>query len=209
MGQAVGCHVGGKWNTSILETAADPPAQWFKPLNPWQINAVKTLVSVDALADPSHPLRIQGSLELFIGKFAPFGVKHRTDLLSTGIYPGGKPRLLMSLRQLEYIQYYIKAMKLIQPSPEAIQRYRDALDKLQADERERGETDSQSLSDDEQDDISPHTLGETTANNQSRGQFDIAKLADVPLPSSKYFVLTEHLSDIASLLFPLSGTSHS
>ncbi|KAI5454149.1 hypothetical protein NCC49_004215 [Naganishia albida] len=158
--------------------------EWFKPLNPWQINAVKTLVSVDALADPSHPLRIQGSLELFIG-----------------IYPGGKPRLLMSLRQLEYIQYYIKAMKLIQPSPEAIQRYRDALDKLQADERERGETDSQALSEDEQDDISPHTLGETTANNQSRGQFDIAKLADVPLPSSKYFVLTEHFRPVTPAQF--------
>jgi hypothetical protein len=109
----------------------------------------------------------------------------------------------MSLRQLEYIQYYIKAMKLIQPEPEAIQRYRDALDKLQADEREREETDSQDLSEDE-DGVPPIKQVETAAHDQDKWQFDVAKLADVPLPSSKYFVSKHHLLDVASLLFPLS-----
>lgn len=46
------------------------PLQWFKPLNPWQVNAVKSLVSVDALADERHPLRKggpEGYLELCVG----------------------------------------------------------------------------------------------------------------------------------------------
>jgi hypothetical protein len=48
-------------------------AKWFKPLNPWQVNAVKSLVSPEALADATHPLRGPGdvrNLELFVGEWA-------------------------------------------------------------------------------------------------------------------------------------------
>ena len=110
----------------------------------------------------------------------------------------------MSLRQLEYIQYYIKAMKLIQPTPDAIQRYRDALDKLREDEEE---TQSQALSDDQEDGGAAAQQDGTIEKGQEKWQFDVTKLADVPLPSSKYYVLKDHLLDIASLPLRISITS--
>lgn len=110
----------------------------------------------------------------------------------------------MSLRQLEYIQYYIKAMKLIQPTPEAIQRYRDALDKLREDEEE---TRSQALSEDQEDGAALDEQDATNEKEQEKWQFDAAKLADVPLPSSKYYVLKDHLLDIARLSLRLFTAS--
>lgn len=102
----------------------------------------------------------------------------------------------MSLRQLEYIQYYIKAMKLIQPTPNAIQRYRDALDKLRQDEEE---TQSQALSEDQENGGAAAQQNGTIEKAQEKWHFDVTKLANVPLPLSRYYVLKDHLLDIASL----------
>lgn len=88
-------------------------------------------------------------------------------------------------------------MKFIQPTPEAIERYRDALQKLHSEEQD--ETRSQALSEDQKDDVIPNGTERRIGQKQDEGDFDIAKLADVPLPSSKYFVLKDDLLDIASL----------
>lgn len=74
MDQAERRHLGGGYaspRTPFASLTSFPRTQWFKPLNPWQVNAVKSLVSLDALSHERHPLRSPGgvrNLELFVGK---------------------------------------------------------------------------------------------------------------------------------------------
>lgn len=103
---------------------------------------------------------------------------------------------MMSLRQLEYIQYYVKAMKLIQPTPEAIERYRAAVAetrKATVDERKLQGPGSQDVSDDEDSRDQGRDKG---AEDPEEWEIDVSKLADLPLPSSKFFLLRHDLVDI-------------
>ncbi|WWD21962.1 hypothetical protein CI109_106450 [Kwoniella shandongensis] len=74
---------------------------WIKVLEPMHAQAITTLFSGPALLHPDHPLRVKGEkgLTLFIGY----------DRIN-------KPRLLFSLKQVQYMQYYIHEMRLTTPS---------------------------------------------------------------------------------------------
>lgn len=102
---------------------------------------------------------------------------------------------MMSLRQLEYLRYYIKAMKLIQPTADAIERYRAAVAEIRIAteaERKRARLDSQDFSDDAEN-------GEAKTNTeaaQEEWKVDASKLADLPLPSSKFFLFNKDFIDI-------------
>ncbi|KJE02513.1 hypothetical protein I311_03701 [Cryptococcus gattii NT-10] len=74
--------------------------QWPNSLNPWQAGAIKSIFSNTALYDPGHPLHPgKEGITLYLGY-------DKTN----------RPRLLFSLKQVEYIQYYINAMRLSTPS---------------------------------------------------------------------------------------------
>ncbi|OXH34546.1 hypothetical protein J008_02576 [Cryptococcus neoformans] len=74
--------------------------QWPNSLNPWQAGAIKSIFSNTALYDPRHPLHPgKEGITLYLGY-------DKTN----------RPRLLFSLKQVEYIQYYINAMRLSTPS---------------------------------------------------------------------------------------------
>ncbi|KAK4689782.1 hypothetical protein P7C73_g302, partial [Tremellales sp. Uapishka_1] len=74
--------------------------EWYKNLDPWQSNAHKALLSREALTHPEHPLRgpSDEGIRLFYAKSE-----------------NGVERLLFSLRQVEYLQYYIHEMQLADP----------------------------------------------------------------------------------------------
>lgn len=63
--------------------------------------------------DEKHPLHIEGTegATLFLGE-SVHRVRART-LMVTGVDAGGSRRLLFSLKQLQYIQYYIHEMGLV------------------------------------------------------------------------------------------------
>lgn len=106
---------------------------------------------------------------------------------------------MMSLRQLEYIQYYVKAMKLIQPTTEAVERYRKALEEVsKAAEEEQGEG-SQVGSEDGQ------SGGKA---DLEEWEIDVEKLADLPLPSSKFWLLRKDLTDIVRHLLSYRYPAH-
>ncbi|ORY25348.1 hypothetical protein BCR39DRAFT_590203 [Naematelia encephala] len=75
--------------------------EWSKALNEIQANAVSALMHTKSQDLPDHPLRIPGrdGIPLYLG-----------------IEKNGKQRLLFSLKQVEYIQYYIHEMRLLNPT---------------------------------------------------------------------------------------------
>ena len=102
---------------------------------------------------------------------------------------------MMSLRQLEYLQYYIKAMKLIQPSADAIERYRAAVAEIRiATEAER--TLAKLVSRDFSDDAENGDAKTNTEAAQEEWEVNASKLADLPLPSSKFFLFKKDFVDI-------------
>ncbi|ODN96466.1 hypothetical protein L198_04180 [Cryptococcus wingfieldii CBS 7118] len=74
--------------------------QWPNSLNPWHAGAVNSFLSNTALFDKGHPLHPgQYGLTLYLGY-------DKTN----------RPRLLFTLKQVEYIQYCIHALRLSNPS---------------------------------------------------------------------------------------------
>ncbi|ODN75311.1 hypothetical protein L202_06492 [Cryptococcus amylolentus CBS 6039] len=74
--------------------------QWPNSLNPWHAGAVNSFLSNTALFDKGHPLHPgQDGLTLYLGY-------DKTN----------RPRLLFTLKQVEYIQYCINALRLSNPS---------------------------------------------------------------------------------------------
>ncbi|WVQ76736.1 hypothetical protein IAR50_006410 [Cryptococcus sp. DSM 104548] len=74
--------------------------QWPNSLNPWHAGAINSFLSATALFDKGHALHPgQQGLTLYLGY-------DKTN----------RPRLLFSLKQVEYIQYYINALRLSNPS---------------------------------------------------------------------------------------------
>ncbi|WWC87149.1 uncharacterized protein L201_002035 [Kwoniella dendrophila CBS 6074] len=75
--------------------------RYTEALSELHANAMGNLINGNALIQPDHPLRSPGDdgITLYIG----------TDKL-------GKPRLLFSIKQISYLQYYIHQMRLTTPS---------------------------------------------------------------------------------------------
>ncbi|KAL6309686.1 hypothetical protein BKA93DRAFT_849857 [Sparassis latifolia] len=71
--------------------------EWPVLPEPKDISPLKALLAYDALVHPDHPLRKAGidGIELFLGTF-----------------PNGEMRLLFSSTQIEYIRYWLHAMRL-------------------------------------------------------------------------------------------------
>ena len=71
-------------------------------------------IAHDALAHDDHPLHIEGvkGVELFMGRipfaFLPLIIMNHI----TGTFPTGESRLLFSSAQVDYIRYWLHAMKL-------------------------------------------------------------------------------------------------
>ncbi|WVQ83864.1 hypothetical protein IAT38_006008 [Cryptococcus sp. DSM 104549] len=95
--------------------------QWHSSLNPWQANAVLSLLSQNALYGPEHPLRQPGETGL---------------TLYVGYDKTNWPRILFSLAQIQYLQYYIHTMRLTTPS---WVEYHNRKAELQADVEEEEE----------------------------------------------------------------------
>ncbi|KAJ9115133.1 hypothetical protein QFC22_005463 [Naganishia vaughanmartiniae] len=84
--------------------------EWCKRLPPWHVNALKSIVNADALLDPAHPLQATTGGTTGLAVFA-------------GVLPGGKTRLYMSMNQVEYLRYYIAALKLIDPTEDEVDEW--------------------------------------------------------------------------------------
>ncbi|KAJ9104585.1 hypothetical protein QFC21_002083 [Naganishia friedmannii] len=87
--------------------------EWCKPLPPWHVNAIKSLVNAAALLSPAHPLQV-----------APKNGQASGLAVFAGVLPGGKTRLYMSMRQIEYLRYYIAALGLIDPTKDEVDKWR-------------------------------------------------------------------------------------
>lgn len=105
--------------------------EWCRYMNPWQVsqltlfliervradvqkNAVKALLNGEALTHPDHPLHHPGQdgIELYISKLSKPPARSK---LIRGTAESGKQNLLFSLKQLEYLQYYIHHYQLADP----------------------------------------------------------------------------------------------
>jgi hypothetical protein len=111
---------------------------------------------------------------------------------------------MMSLRQLEYIRYYVKAMKLIQPTPDAVERYRKAVGEMRrAAEEERREGEGSRVGSD------GGSVGGGAEEEMEEWELNVSKLADLPLPSSKFFSLRKNLTDVVRHLLPFPHSDSS
>jgi hypothetical protein len=70
------------------------------------------MINQYSLTHPDHPLHTEGEdgISLFLGMFRVSINPYK--LILAGVDHMGRERLLMSLRQIEYIQYYIHTMRL-------------------------------------------------------------------------------------------------
>jgi hypothetical protein len=106
---------------------------------------------------------------------------------------------MMSLRQLEYLQYYIKAMKLIQPTADAIARYRTAVAEIRkATEASRECADLEGP--DFRNDVENMKAIPAIEKLQEEWDIDPTELTDLPLPSSKFFWFEKDFVDIVCFL---------
>lgn len=79
---------------------SDITFEWHKKLTRLQMNAVKSLISNEALTSKDHPLRQNHGEEQGV-------------VFDLGLCKDGKPRLLISFKQVEYLRYWIQKMKLV------------------------------------------------------------------------------------------------
>ncbi|PCH41065.1 hypothetical protein WOLCODRAFT_137165 [Wolfiporia cocos MD-104 SS10] len=92
--------------------------EWCQSLpNPNDVGPLKALIGWDSIVHPDHPLHKEGvdGIELFLGTF-----------------PNGEMRLLFSSKQVEYLRYWLHAMKLTEslipiPSSEYLLQAKDLI----------------------------------------------------------------------------------
>ena len=85
-----------------------------------EVRNLKAFIAYDAMTHPDHPLSTgKGGVELYLGTTSHISTLcHHATLLtkfserSLGTLPNGEKRLMFSSAQIEYIQYWLHAMKL-------------------------------------------------------------------------------------------------
>jgi len=85
-----------------------------------EVRSLKAFIAYDSIASPDHPLSVgKGGAELYLGTTFPHShfpsIRHTVNRVPErflGTLPNGEKRLMFSSAQIEYIQYWLHAMKL-------------------------------------------------------------------------------------------------
>jgi hypothetical protein len=111
---------------STVHNSSEPIRRHQALPNQEDISQLKALIAWEALVHPDHPLRTPGQkgLEIFRGMYTLFLLFYASNRSFVGIFENGEARLLFSSAQIEYIRYYLHAMKLTaEPIPLPSSKY--------------------------------------------------------------------------------------